>query len=174
MHDLLSIGRFAEVTGLSVKALRLYDKLGLLPPTMVDFASGYRYYSRDQVGRAKRIRLLRSLHMPLVQIGSLLQADDPAAVTCALDHHHRYLAEQLADYERALHLLPTAEQWCEDTRKEPSMNSEETPYRCSFCGETNSEVERMIAGPGNVVICNECVAKCNDIIATAEATESSA
>lgn len=40
MHDLLSMGRFSEVTGLTVKELRLYDKLGLLRPAMVDLASG--------------------------------------------------------------------------------------------------------------------------------------
>ncbi len=35
---------------------------------------------------------------------------------------------------------------------------------CSFCGKTQSDVAKLIAGPG-VYICNECVALCNDIIA---------
>ncbi|WP_020673136.1 MerR family DNA-binding transcriptional regulator [Amycolatopsis nigrescens] len=41
---LISIGRFARVTGLMVKALRLYAEAGVLEPAQVDGASGYRFY----------------------------------------------------------------------------------------------------------------------------------
>ena len=37
-------------------------------------------------------------------------------------------------------------------------------YRCSFCGKTQREVERLIAGPGAVYICNECVDPCKEIM----------
>ncbi len=35
--------------------------------------------------------------------------------------------------------------------------------RCSFCGKSQSMVERLVAGP-NVYICNECIELCNDIL----------
>ena len=35
--------------------------------------------------------------------------------------------------------------------------------RCSFCGKTQSQVQRMIAGPG-VCICNECVDLCQSVL----------
>ena len=35
--------------------------------------------------------------------------------------------------------------------------------RCSFCGKTQEEVERIIAGPG-VYICDECIKICTNII----------
>ncbi|MEA4888792.1 MAG: ATP-dependent Clp protease ATP-binding subunit ClpX [Clostridiaceae bacterium] len=38
-----------------------------------------------------------------------------------------------------------------------------TPVCCSFCGKSDSQVTRLIAGPG-VLICNECVALCNEIL----------
>lgn len=38
---------------------------------------------------------------------------------------------------------------------------------CSFCGKSQNEVQRMIAGPG-VFICNECVDICHDIVASDE------
>jgi ATP-dependent Clp protease ATP-binding subunit ClpX len=38
-------------------------------------------------------------------------------------------------------------------------------YCCSFCGKPQERVERLIAGPNRVYICNECVALCNEIIA---------
>jgi ATP-dependent Clp protease ATP-binding subunit ClpX len=38
-------------------------------------------------------------------------------------------------------------------------------YICSFCGRGQDEVRRLIAGPGTVFICDECVALCSAIIA---------
>ena len=35
---------------------------------------------------------------------------------------------------------------------------------CSFCGKSQGEVKKLIAGPG-VYICDECIELCNDIIA---------
>jgi len=74
--ELLSIGRFARLSGLSVKALRHYDEIGLLQPARVDQSSGYRYYSLVQARDAEAIRRLRSLDVPLDEVGGLLQADD--------------------------------------------------------------------------------------------------
>ncbi len=37
-------------------------------------------------------------------------------------------------------------------------------YRCSFCGKSQEQVHRLIAGPGGVYICNECIDLCNEII----------
>ena len=42
--------------------------------------------------------------------------------------------------------------------------STHTSYRCSFCGKTQEQVRRLIAGSGGVYICNECVDLCKDII----------
>jgi DNA-binding transcriptional MerR regulator len=69
--DLMTIGAFAERTRLSPKALRLYDRLGLLPPARTDPASGYRLYSEDQVAGAQLIALLRRLDMPLPVIADI-------------------------------------------------------------------------------------------------------
>jgi len=37
-------------------------------------------------------------------------------------------------------------------------------YHCSFCGKNQDQVQRLIAGPGAVYICNECVDLCREII----------
>jgi len=37
-------------------------------------------------------------------------------------------------------------------------------YRCSFCGKSQDEVDRLIAGPNGVFICDECVGLCGEII----------
>lgn len=46
---LLKIGELADFSGISTKALRVYEKMGLIKPVKVDEETGYRYYSPDQV-----------------------------------------------------------------------------------------------------------------------------
>jgi DNA-binding transcriptional MerR regulator len=58
----LSIGRFADATGLTVKALHHYDEIGLLVPARVDPDNGYRYYDAAQVEEAVTIRPCRAPH----------------------------------------------------------------------------------------------------------------
>ena len=36
--------------------------------------------------------------------------------------------------------------------------------RCSFCGKTQDEVKKLIAGPNGVYICNDCIEICSDIL----------
>ena len=55
----MSIGDFSRMTFLSVKALRHYHEVGLLPPAEVDPDTGYRRYQLEQVPMAQVIRRLR-------------------------------------------------------------------------------------------------------------------
>lgn len=71
-NELLSIGAFAARARLSVKALRLYDAQGLLPPAHVDDDSGYRYYRTEQLATARLIGMLRQMDMPLRQIARIV------------------------------------------------------------------------------------------------------
>ena len=83
----MSIGVFSSRSGLSQKRLRSYAAVGLLLPTAVDPASGYRYYSPSQVREAKLIDALRRAGMPLLEIHRLVR-------------HPSY--EHLAAWERQL------------------------------------------------------------------------
>lgn len=97
IRDLLSIGRFAAVTGLTVTALRHYDELGLLAPAHVDPATGYRWYESAQAPRADMIRRLRAVDVPLTEVAAVVDAiGDPARVRDLLDVHERRLAERAA------------------------------------------------------------------------------
>jgi DNA-binding transcriptional MerR regulator len=94
--DLMPIGAFAERTRLSPKALRLYDRLGLLPPAHTDPASGYRFYSRDQVRAARLVGLLRRLDMPLSAIADTL-AKPPAEAAEAVGRYWAHVESVTAD-----------------------------------------------------------------------------
>jgi DNA-binding transcriptional MerR regulator len=76
----LSIGEFGRRSGLSHKALRLYELSGLLPPAAVDPVNGYRRYTVDQVERARRISVLRQLEMPLAAVAEVLAGSDDEAL----------------------------------------------------------------------------------------------
>jgi len=47
-------------------------------------------------------------------------------------------------------------------------------YRCSFCGKSQEQVHRLIAGPGGVYICDECIDLCQEIIAEEQAAPAAA
>jgi effector-binding domain-containing protein len=102
---LVPIGRFSKMTRLSVKALRLYDEIGLLAPAHVDPTSGYRYYDLGQANRAEAVRILRSVDMPLDEIRAILDTDDAELVHKQLVVHRERLAERLAAQERMLAYL---------------------------------------------------------------------
>lgn len=78
---LLSIGVFARRSRLSHKALRLYDRQGLLVPADVDPVSGYRRYRQSQLATARLIVLLRRLDMPLAEAAAVVAAPAAEAAT---------------------------------------------------------------------------------------------
>ncbi|MQY20452.1 MerR family transcriptional regulator [Nocardia macrotermitis] len=91
--DLVSIGAFARLAGLSPKALRLYADAGILVPERVDPESGYRWYGVGQVPVARHIAQLRRLDMPLATIGAVLAQP--------VDQRARGLSEYWDERERA-------------------------------------------------------------------------
>jgi DNA-binding transcriptional MerR regulator/effector-binding domain-containing protein len=77
MSGRVTIGDFSRASHLSVKTLRHYHEVGLLPPSEVDPGNGYRYYSERQIPQAQVIRRLRGLQMPVAEVKAVLAADDP-------------------------------------------------------------------------------------------------
>ena len=69
---MLKIGEFSKFSQVTVKALRLYDRLGLLKPALIDEFTGYRYYSAQQLPRLNRILAFKDLGFSLEQIAKLL------------------------------------------------------------------------------------------------------
>lgn len=73
---MFTIGDFATFTQVSVPALRLWDRRGLLVPARIDPDTGYRYYRAAQAATVQRILALKELGFTLAQIGPIL-ADPP-------------------------------------------------------------------------------------------------
>ena len=69
---MFSIGEFARLGGVSVRTLRHYDEIGLLPPATVDPDTGYRGYLAPQLTQLNRIMALKELGLSLTQTRRLL------------------------------------------------------------------------------------------------------
>jgi DNA-binding transcriptional MerR regulator len=87
---LLPTGEFSRRTGLSLKALRIYDELGLLKPASVQPGSGRRGYTVSQIRPARLIGMLRGAGLSLAGIGPVLDdlaRHDPDGANTRLDRH---------------------------------------------------------------------------------------
>ncbi|WP_209021786.1 MerR family transcriptional regulator [Nocardioides sp. 503] len=118
MH--LTIGDFGRASGLSAKALRLYDDLGLLRPAEVDPWTGYRRYAPEQLDQARLVARLRLVGMPLARIREVCAAspDTRASMVSAYwsqldaDHASRRavvaaLVDELEPKEHPMSTTPT-------------------------------------------------------------------
>jgi DNA-binding transcriptional MerR regulator len=69
---MFSIGEFSKIARVSGRLLRYYDSIGLLSPRRIDPATGYRYYTADQLGRLNRILALKDLGLSLEQVARMI------------------------------------------------------------------------------------------------------
>jgi DNA-binding transcriptional MerR regulator len=120
--ELLSIGRFARPSGLSIGALRHYDELDLLRPARIDPDSGYRRYRRAQLETARLIGRLRDLELPLEAIREVLATDDPEQRAAFLASHRARVEARTTRLQRVLHHLTQLSQ-----RREPIMSTPPGP-----------------------------------------------
>ena len=73
--DLMLIGEIADFFGVSRKAIRFYEKKGIIKPVEVDAQNGYRYYSAAQVQQLNALLELKALGFSLEEIKSVLDGD---------------------------------------------------------------------------------------------------
>lgn len=74
VHEDLTVGRVADLVGVSVRTLHHWDAIGLVRPSGRSW-SGYRLYDEKDVARIHRVLVYRELGLALAQIGEIL--DDP-------------------------------------------------------------------------------------------------
>jgi len=91
----LTIGEFARLTHLTVKALRHYHDVGLLEPARIDGSSGYRRYDSTQVAAAQLVKRLRELDMPLPDVKAVLAAPNAVSRDSAIATHLERMERQL-------------------------------------------------------------------------------
>src|SRR4051794_40769058 len=100
---MLTIGQLASYAGVTVRAVRHYHHVGLLPEPNRD-ASGYRTYDAVAVVRLIRIRTLAEAGVPLSRVRALLDADPEtfAAATTEIDRQLRAQIRALQEHRRRI------------------------------------------------------------------------
>ncbi|MET1019955.1 MAG: MerR family transcriptional regulator [Microterricola sp.] len=93
---MFTIGEFASIGRVSVRMLRHYDEIGLLPPARVDPFSGYRYYTGAQFHDLNQVVTLKELGFTLEDVATIVHGGlGPDAVRAMLLHRRAELATQL-------------------------------------------------------------------------------
>ena len=102
----LAIGELARRAGLSVRAIRLYERYGLV--TSIRAANGRRYFREHELSRLEQVSALKAIGLTLKQIGSLL-ADGALDPTSVITSQLAALESRKADLEWAIACLRAAE-----------------------------------------------------------------
>ncbi len=92
--ELVGVGAFAQLSGLTVETLRHYHQVGLLVPVEVDVRTGYRRYGLRQLPRARALAALRDVGMPLEDAAAIIHATDRGARRARLAGHRRRLTDE--------------------------------------------------------------------------------
>jgi DNA-binding transcriptional MerR regulator len=95
---------FAQLTGVTVKTLRHYERIGLLAPKRT--AAGYRRYSLEDLQRLERVLALKSLGLPLNSVKTVLKRTTPSW----LRTHREWLEDERARLDRAIETMRHIEQ----------------------------------------------------------------
>lgn len=95
---MLSIGAFSKISNVTTKTLRYYDEIGLLRPTHVDSASGYRYYDVSQLRRILLITKLKSYGFSLEEIIQVLNGPDDRLLLSIIKDKEAKTKERLCQY----------------------------------------------------------------------------
>jgi len=100
-----SMQRFATITGVTTKALRHYERVGLLAPLRTD--GGYRQYSYADMKRLERVLSLRALGCSLKDVATVIDAD-PATRIAFLREQRDRLEYRRARLTRAIEIIGVA------------------------------------------------------------------
>ncbi|MEL1134540.1 MerR family transcriptional regulator [Desulfitobacterium sp. THU1] len=99
---MLKIGEFSKLCMLTVKALRFYEKEGLLVPTEVDEWTGYRYYETTQLETAATIKALRQLDFSVDEVKAYLEGQQIKEILVAKEAE---LKQRLYDISHQLSII---------------------------------------------------------------------
>ncbi|EQC2291628.1 TPA: MerR family transcriptional regulator [Listeria innocua] len=147
----------AELTGVSVRTLHHYDKIGLLVPQKDDW-NGYRIYSEKDVDKLQQILFFKELDFPLKKIKQIL--DDPSfdkEVALSLQRH--LLIEKKTRIEA---MLETLDQTIKNEKGEIIMTNEEKFTGFDFSTNPYEEEARKLWGDKVVNQANEKITNMNE------------
>lgn len=123
MQKKYSVKQLAELAGVSVRALHIYHRLGLLIPCERTEA-GYRLYGENELLRLQQILFYKELDFSLEQIREILSAPD-YNILSALEHQKSALRQKK---EQINQMVTTIDKTIKHLKKEKIMKKHEELY----------------------------------------------
>jgi DNA-binding transcriptional MerR regulator len=102
MEKYFSIGETAQINNISIQALRLYDRMGLLKPGFIDPDSNYRYYTMNQFVYIDLIKYARYIGFPLKDLKSVLFNEDICVVQTFIEKQRSSIQLEISRLERVM------------------------------------------------------------------------
>ncbi len=100
---MFTIGQFSKICKVTVKALRHYEKIGLLTPAEVDEDTQYRYYTNEQISLVKNISFMKELGIPLQTAKQMIKKiAEKQELEPLLEEHRKFLLKQWELYNSRL------------------------------------------------------------------------
>lgn len=97
------IGEFSFLAKVTVKALRYYDKIGLLKPAFIDRDTSYRYYTEEQLNDIRKILEYKEVGISNVDVLKIIKNNDEEQKVYA--EHKKVLEAEFKDVKRKLESL---------------------------------------------------------------------
>lgn len=118
MKKFFSVGEAAKAVGMTAETLRHYDRIGLVSPCKTDEWTGYRYYTEQELARLKIVRALKSLDLPLEEIGRMLASADLGETVRFLREAERSADEKIAELNEMKERIARARRFYEGKSSE--------------------------------------------------------
>lgn len=147
------IGDFAQLARVSARVLRHYDRIGLLNPSHVDEATGYRFYDAAQLADVNRIVALRDLGFGLAEIGDLSATSmEPSELRAMLTLKQAQAKAEVEAAERRLRGIDSRIMQLEENESSidlvrktiPAMSVWTMPYQTKHLGEALDALSCMV------------------------------
>ena len=122
-EELFQIGEVSKILGVTRKAILVYEKMGLLTPTVKDERSGYRYYSADNMTQIRSIRSLQALGLSLKEVSEYYYDTEN------IDAHLQRLMELRATLDRNIQMLQVRSA----KRGDLTVHKTSLPQQVCFC-----------------------------------------
>lgn len=105
---MFKIGEFSKLTQVSIRMLRYYDELGLLKPAKVDFFTGYRMYSAEQIPILQKIILLRDTKFSTSEIKDIIENCNEIDIIEELEKKKVQINEEIAKEQERINKIDSA------------------------------------------------------------------
>ena len=110
MEKYFSIGEAAKINNISIQALRLYDRMGLLKPAYIDPKSNYRYYTMDQFMYIDLIKYSRQIGAPLKELGEVLKENDIETLFYFIKKQHEVVGKEIVRLQKISRAVESIEE----------------------------------------------------------------